>query len=109
MEAIVSVRAFTGTTTSRTLTKVFTHVRAVIGSARVETMAMLENVPTGQVYEFTITDHRITGIPDGAELTVTNPQTSGFEVGDIFIVVGKTQRQRMMGRFYIVGVCYKKP
>lgn len=108
MECLISVRAFSGETEDRRLIKVYTHVRAIIGSARVETAAFYENVPAGQLYEFTITDSRISGIPDATELTVTNPQTSGFAQGSVFITLAKSQRQRIGGRFYITGVCYVK-
>jgi len=108
IEAIVSVRGFSGDTTDRQLTTIYTSVRCAIGSARTETAAFHENVPLGQLYEFAISDYRIIGIPDGAEITITNPQTTGLIKGSKFVVVAKTQRQRMAGRFFITGACYLK-
>lgn len=108
MECIVTVRGFAGDTDDRHLETQYTGVRCLIGSARAEVAAFYENVPVGQLYEFTLTDHRILGIPDGAEIKVTNPQSSGLRKGQIFIVQSRTQRQRLGGRFIILGTCYAK-
>jgi hypothetical protein len=109
MECIVTIRSFSGATRERKLAHHYDLVRCMIGSARPETAAFYENVPLGQLYEFVIRDSRISSIPDGSEITVTDPQASGFEVDDVFIVTAKSQKQRMAGRFLIAGSCYQKP
>lgn len=108
MESIVRIRIFEGNTKDRQLATVYSSVRCLIGSARNETVAFYENVPVGQLYEFSITDSRIDSIPSGTEIKVTNPQSSGLLKGGKFVVTGKTQRQRVGGRFFISGVCYIK-
>lgn len=108
MECLVEIRGFFGATSNRTLTTLFSDVRCMIGSARMETAAFYENVPLGQLYEFVITDQTVTSVPDGAEITITDPQSSGLTTGSVFIIQAKAQRQRLGGKFIITGVCYQK-
>lgn len=106
MECLVTVKGFTGTTDHRFLETIYSDVRCRLGSARSEVAAFYENVPVGQLYEFMITDDRLSGIADGAEMTVTHPQSSGLVKGQVFIVQARTQRQRLGGRNLILGTCY---
>lgn len=108
MESIISIRGFTGTTGKRVLQDLYTDIRCLFSNARLETIAMYEGVPQGKVFEFVITDNKVSDIPPASEFKVTNPQSSGIELGTIFVVEGQTQKQRLGGRFIISGVCFRK-
>lgn len=108
MEAIISIRGFSGTTAKRVLTDLYTNIRCIFSSARLETIAMYEGVPQGKIFEFTIHNSNVVEIPPASELRVTNSQQTGIDEGTIFVVEGQTQKQRLAGRFIISGVCFRK-
>lgn len=108
MDALISIRGFSGPTGKRVLSDLYTNIRCIFSSARLETVAMYEGVPQGKIFEFTIHNSNLAELPPASELKVTNPQQTGIAQDAIFVVEGQTQRQRISGRFIISGVCFRK-
>ena len=104
---VITISEMSGSSTSRTYTTVYDNVRCILTPARPEMLALYDNAPIGQSYEFLITDGRVTKIKDQSKFVIDKNQKSGFCVGDSFITLSTAQQQRQGGRFVIAGLCYK--
>jgi hypothetical protein len=72
-----------------------------------ETVALYDGMGSGQMFSFRIITNDIDNLAQQSKFIVIDSQVSGFETDNVFITIGDTKRQRIMGRFYLMGVCYK--
>lgn len=107
MEVLATINELTGTSDDQEYTQSYAEVRVLLIPASNEAVAMYE-MPQGQNFEYKIVDNDIPNLKQQAEIVVTAPQASGLSTNDKFITVGSSKRTRLGGRFYLVGVCYKK-
>lgn len=107
METIVDIYQFSGTNVNKSYSKTNTSVRAWIIPASNETVALYDGMGSGQMFSFRILADDIANLKQQSKLQVVDSQVSGFTNKNVFITIGDTKRQRIMGRFYLTGVCYK--
>jgi len=107
METIVDVYQLTGTNKNKKYAIAYEEIKAWILPASNESVALYDSMPQGQEYQFRIMSDNITEIDEQSKLIVKDGQVTGFDVGDTFITVVRTKRQRIMGKFYLLGMCYK--
>lgn len=88
-------------------TRVQQNVRALILPASQETIALYENAPVGQTFEFLIQSDAVTAIKGQSKLTVVSPQASGIAQNQDFITINNAQKVRVGGRNTLTGVCYQ--
>jgi hypothetical protein len=106
MDTVVDIYELsTGTKKTYNLTQEL--VRAFILPATNESIAMYDNMPQGQSYEFRIMSDSIPNLRQQTKLVVHYSQMSDFTDGDTFVTVADTKRTRIMGKYYLTGMCYK--
>jgi hypothetical protein len=107
METIIDIFELTGTTKNKSYTKSYSGIKAWILPASNESIAMYDNMPAGQEYQFRILSDNIINLDEQSKLVVLDSQVSDFNAGDSFTTVVRTKRQRVAGKFYLLGMCYK--
>lgn len=103
--ALVSISIMTGSSSSKSYQQVYEEIRMTLVPASNETMAFYENAPVGQMYEFQTKDQSVAEIPDQSKIVITDPENCGLNENDSLTTIGKSQRMRLGGKFYIQGVC----
>jgi len=107
METIVDIYQLSGTNTNKAYTKTNDDVRVWIIPASNETVALYDGMGSGQMFSFRVMADDIANLAQQSKFIVVDSQVTGFSTNNVFITIGDTKRQRIMGRFYLVGVCYK--
>jgi len=107
METIVDIYQLTGQNTKKDYVKTHSNVRVWIIPASNETVALYDGMGQGQLFSLRIISNDIGNLKQQTKLKVVNSQISGFENNNQFITIGDTKHQRIMGRFYLTGTCYK--
>lgn len=87
--------------------RVYQNVRAILIPASQETLALYENAPVGQTYEYMIRIDAVTTLKGQSKLKVITPQRSGIAENQEFITINDAQRMNMGGRITLTGVCYQ--
>jgi hypothetical protein len=106
METVVDIYQFsTGSKKSYSVTN--EGITAWIVPASNEAIAMIDNMPQGQPFEFRVLSDDIETLKQQSKFVVVASQLSGFTDGDIFYTIADTKRQFISGRYYLVGMCYK--
>ena len=107
METIIDVYQLEGTNTSKAYSKTNSDLRVWIVPASNETVALYDGMGSGQMFSFRIISNEVANLAQQSKFIVVDSQVSGFEEDNVFITIGDTKTQRIMGRFYTTGVCYK--
>lgn len=107
IETIIDIYQLTGTNINKDYSKTNSNIKAWIIPASNDTVALYDGMGSGQLFSFRIMSDDIKNLSQQSKLMVVDSQVSGFELDDVFITIGDTKRQRIMGRFYLVGTCYK--
>lgn len=107
MEIIVDIYQLAGANTNKAYTKTNSSVKSWIIPASNDTVALYDGMGSGQLFSFRIISSDISNLKQQSKLQVVDSQISGFEVKNVFITIGDTKRQRVMGQFYLTGTCYK--
>lgn len=107
IETIVDIYQLSGTNVNKSYSKTNSSIRAWIISASNETVALYDGMGSGQMFSFRIVSDDVSNLAQQSKLIVVDSQVSGFEEDNVFITIGDTKRQRIMGKFYLTGVCYK--
>jgi hypothetical protein len=107
METVIDIYELTGTNKNKAYTIVNSDIKAWILPASNESIALYDNMAQGQEYEFRIVSDTIDEVDEQSKFIVVDSQVSGFAVGDEFITIVKSKRQRVMGKFYLLGMCHK--
>lgn len=108
MDLLATIEQFSGSSTGQSYSTTNTNVRMYLTPASNEAVALYEQMPQGQMFSFSILSDDIGNLKQQSRITVTSPQVSGFETGDVFITLTDTKRARIGGKFYLSGLCYKK-
>ena len=106
MDTVIDIYELSGTL-KQTYSKTQELVRAFILPATNESLAMYENMPQGQSYAFKIESDRVQSLKQASKLIVHYSQMSDFSDGDCFITVADAKRTRILGKYYLTGMCYK--
>ena len=88
-------------------TKVYSNVRVMLVPASQETIALYENAPVGQTYEYLIRSDALTQLKGQSKFKVVAEQRSGIAQNQEFITINDAQRMNMGGRITLAGVCYQ--
>jgi hypothetical protein len=107
METIVDIYQLFGQNTNKAYEKTHSSVKVWIVPASNETVALYDNMGQGQLFSLRIISDDIGSLKPQTKLQVVDSQISGFDNKNLFITIGDTKQQRIMGRFYLTGVCYK--
>jgi hypothetical protein len=108
MESIIDIYQMTGQQKSRSYQLTDSKVRAWIIPASNEAVAMYDNAPQGQLFQFRIVSEDISNLVEQSKFVVVYSQISDLIEGDIFITIAGTKRIGIQGKNYLIGTCYKK-
>ncbi|RMD67349.1 MAG: hypothetical protein D6822_08425 [Cyanobacteria bacterium J149] len=108
MDVLVTIDQLAGTSDNQTYSTTNTNVRAIIIPASNEAVALYENMPQGQMYQFRILSDDIGNLKQQSRITITDAQSSVLSNGDVFITINDTKRTRASGKHYLIGLCYKQ-
>lgn len=103
--AIATIQRLTGDQDSKEYVELKTGVRILLMAAGND-IALMFNVPIGQVYSFVI-KNGVDTIKPTDKFIISDPQTSGLEANDVFFVKGEAKKSLLMGNTVITGVCVK--
>lgn len=108
MDVLATISQLQGGSTNQSYVVTDSNTRIYIVPASNEAVALYDGMPQGQAYQFKIKSDTINNLQQQSKITVTDGQVSDLETGDIFITMTDTKRTRIGGRFYLLGLCYKK-
>jgi len=106
METIIDIYELSGNDNNRAYILKYSQVRAWILPASNEAVAMYDNLPQGQMYQYRILDEDVENINEQAKLVISESQMSGFDNGDSFITVTSPKKAILGGKRYLSGMCY---
>lgn len=106
-DVLVDIYEHRTATGVQSYTRVQQNVRALLVPASQETIALYENAPVGQTFEYLIRSDAVTAIKAQSKIRVVTPQASGIAQNQDFITINDAQKVRVGGRNTLTGVCYQ--
>ncbi len=104
---VVSLKAITGTASSKTQGTAVTGVRCYLLPASSDVMVMYPELPIGQSFSYLFVNDSISVLPE-TELKITDAFSSELTVNDTFIVSGVAKKTKVAGQIILSGVCVRK-
>lgn len=106
-DVLVDIYQIATTEGQQNFTRIHQNIRVILVPASQETIALYENAPVGQTYEYLIRSDAVTSLKSNSKLRVVSPQRSGIAQNKDFITINDAQIANMGGRLSLTGVCYQ--
>lgn len=106
-DVLVDIYQITSTEGTQNYTRVYQNIRLILVPASQETIALYENAPVGQTFEYMMRSDAVTSLKGGSKFRVVAPQRSGIPQNKDFITINDAQVMNMGGRLSLTGVCYQ--
>lgn len=104
---VVTIDQLSGGESAKQYSQLATNIRCLITPASTEIVAIYENAPLGNSFQFMIKDNSINDIPAQSKITITNAQNTEFNNNDTFITLGNCEKKKLGSRLCLTGVCRK--